>query len=498
MFKIKTLKRSGINDKNFTGTESKKKINLMKTCILTIGMLATLTLVSCSKEDDPSSSISAPSSSVFQSETKLSPLCEPNNNLVASFEIKQYWVNICGQEICGQENQLLFVRQLNSNPSQLIRLPAYWNTENSSFSAISCDTIYKVNGEGLKFWQNSSQIPQEPIINHPGSQSNIVSILEKINLTKILKTISAGVLLTILYLYGKPYLHKLGSNGRAIAYLVNIFAWPGIVVVCLAIANLHIGLLASLTGALALGFSLGYKQVIENATTVALNLRDDVYEVGDMIGFFGDDDFYQVAAITTSSVKLLSLGRYAGRILNISPSMLGQKEFINYTHDGPGTLCKWIFPISLKAQIAQPGRGDMTKMEDALLRAAKEVQLWIIQNTKHPEAQATFAAEARKEKGRQDVPAGVFLTKVEKFIHHYVIALWIPGIEIYRVASISNELFHRVWHYAVEHHNLELATPDTGDDTDIVEATQAIAQSLREGLVQMHDLNGNQHVQGLH
>ncbi|MDJ0596248.1 MAG: mechanosensitive ion channel [Pleurocapsa sp. MO_226.B13] len=491
MFEIETLKRSGMADENFTGKGGKRKINtgLIKTCILTIGLLATLTLVSCSKEDDRSASISDPSSSVSKSETKLSPLCEPNNNLIASFETKQYWVNIC-----DRENQLFFVRQLKSDPSQLIRLSAYWNQDAYSFSATSGDTIYAVNGEGLTVWQNGSQTLQDPIISHPGSKSNFVSIIEKLNLAKILKIISTGVLLTTLYIYGKPYIQKMGSNGRAIEYIVSIFAWPGIVVACLAIAEMPLGLLASLTGALALGFSFGSKQVVENAATVALNLRDDVYEAGDIIGFSGDDDFYQVSAITTSSVKLMSLGKHAGRILNISPSVLAQKEFVNYTQDGPGTLCKWIFPISLKAQIAQPGRGDMTKMEDALFRAAKEVQHWIIQNTKHPEAIAAFAAEAMKEKGRQDIPAGVFLTKVEKFIHHYVIALWVPGIEIYRVASISNELFHRAWHHAVELHNLELATPNTGDDTDIVEATQAIAQSLREGLVKVQDLNGNQHI----
>lgn len=483
MFEIKTLTGSEIANKNFTGGGGKRKINFMKTCILTIGLLATLTLISCSKENDRSASISEPSSSVSKSETKLSPLCEFNNNLIASFETKQYWLNIC-----ARENQLFFVRQLKSDPSQLIRLSAYWNKDTYSFSATSGDTIYAVNGKGLTVWQNGSQILQDPIINHPGSKSNLVSIIEKLNLAKILKIISAGVLLTTLYIYGKPYIQKMGSNGRAIAYIVSIFAWPGIVVACLAIAEMPLGLLASLTGALALGFSFGSKQVVENAATVALNLRDDVYEAGDIIGFSGDDDFYQVAAITTSSVKLMSLGKHAGRILNISPSVLAQKEFVNYTQDGPGTLCKWIFPISLKAQIAQPGKGDMTKMEDALFRAAKEVQHWIIHNTKHPEAKAAFAAEAKKEKGRQDIPAGVFLTKVEKFIHHYVIALWVPGIEIYRVASISNELFHRAWHHAVELHSLELATADTGDDTDIVEATQAIAQSLREGLGKMQEL----------
>lgn len=493
MFEIEALKRSRIGEENFTVRKSQRKINLTKNCILTIGLLATLTLVSCSQEDNSSSSISIRSPSVSKSETEsetlLSQLCEPNHNLIASFETKQHWI-----DICAQGNQSFFVKQLKSEPSQLIQLPVYWNRKNYSFSAVSGDTIYTVNGEGLKVWQNGSQILQDPIINHPGSKSNLVSILEKLNLAKILKIISAGILLTTLYIYGKPYIQKLGSNGRAIAYLVSIFAWPGIVVACLAIAEIPLGLLASLTGALALGFSFGSKQVVENAATVALNLRDDVYEVEDIIGFSGDDDFYQVAAITTSSVKLLSLGRHAGRILNISPSVLARKEFVNYTQDGTGSLCKWIFPISLKAQIAQPGRGDMTKMEDALFRAAKEVQHWIIQNTNHPEAQATFAAEAKKEKGRRDIPAGVFLTKVEKFIHHYVIALWVPGIEIYRVASISNELFHRAWHHAVELHNLELATPDTGDDTDIVAATQAIAQSLREGLDKMQDLNGNQHI----
>lgn len=305
----------------------------------------------------------------------------------------------------------------------------------------------------------------------------------ELTLIRIIKALIAAPILGALYLIVHPYIRKLGSNGRAIAYLMSIFAWPAILVACLAIAKIPLGLLASLTGALAFGFSFGSQKVIENAATVALNLRDDVYEVDDIIGFAGDDDFYRVAAIATSSVKLLSVGANAGRILNISPSILAQKEFINYTQDGSGTLCKWIFPISLKAQIAQPGKGDMTKMEDALLTAAKEVQLWIIENTKNLEAKATFAAEAQKEKGRKDIPAGVFLTKVEKFIHHYVVGLWIPGSEIYRVAAISNELFHRAWYYAVEHHNLELATPDTGDDTDIVEATQAIAQSLKASLL---------------
>lgn len=315
----------------------------------------------------------------------------------------------------------------------------------------------------------------------------------ELTVMSVTKALITGLILGALYLISNPYIRKLGSNGRAIAYLLSIFAWPGIVVVCLAVAEIHLGLIVSLTGALAFGFSFGSQKVVENVATVVLNLRDDAYQVGDIIGFSGDNDFYQVAAIKTSSVKLLSMGGHAGRVLNISPSALGNKEFINYTQDGFGTLCKWVFPISLKAQISQPGRGDMTNMEDTLLRAAKEVQLWIIQNTKHPEAKASFAAEASKEKGRQDVPAGVFLSKVEKFIHHYVVALWVPGVEIYKVASISNELLHRAWYYAVEYHNLELATPNTGDDTDIVEATQAIALSLREGLGQMNGLNENQH-----
>lgn len=315
----------------------------------------------------------------------------------------------------------------------------------------------------------------------------------ELTLMSVTKGLITGLVLGSLYLIVNPYIRKLGSNGRALAYALSIFAWPGILVVCLAVAQIHIGLLVSLTGALAFGFSFGSKQVVENVATVVLNLRDDVYQVGDIIGFLGDNDFYQVGAIKTSSVKLVSMGGHAGRILNLSPSALAQKEFINYTQDGYGALCKWIFPVSLKAQIAQPGRGDMTNMEDTLLRAAKDVQLWIIQNTKHPEAKASFAAEASKEKGRQDVPAGVFLTKVEKFIHHYVVALWVPGVEIYKVTSIGNELLHRVWYYAVEYHNLELATSTTTDDTDIVEATQAIALSLREGLGQMNSKHENQH-----
>ena len=313
------------------------------------------------------------------------------------------------------------------------------------------------------------------------------------SLMSIIKALIAGLILGALYLIGNPYIRKLGSNGRAIAYVISIFAWPGILVVCLVIAEIHINFLVSFTSALAVGFSFGSKQVVENVATVGLNLRDDVYQVGDIISFSGDNDFYQVAAIKTSSVKLVSMAGHAGRVLNIPPSVLAQKAFMNYTQDSCGNLCKWIFPISLKAQMTQPGRGDMTSMEDTLLRAAKEVQLWIIQNTKHPEAKASFAAEASKEKGRRDIPAGVFLTKVEKFIHHYVVALWVPGIEIYRVGSISNELLHRAWYYAVEYHNLELATPNTTDDTDMVEATQAIALSLREGLGQMHSFNETQH-----
>lgn len=466
-----------------------------KICILTVGLLATLTLASCRKEDNYNSTSSindsAPSVSegTRENKAKLPQLCKADNSLVASFETKQYWINIC-----DEENQKFFVRQLKSDRSQLIRLPAYWNQDNSGFSASGGNSIYAVNGEGLKVWQDSQLVQEDPIIELSNSRSNIISILSKLKLPIVFKTFGAGILLTTIYLYGKPYIHRLGSNGRAIAYVVSIIAWPGIVVACLAIAEIPLGLLASLTGALAFGFSFGAKQVVENAATVALNLRDDVYEVGDIIGFAGDDDFYEVAAIKTSTVKLLSLAGNAGRILNISPSVLAQKEFVNYTQDGPGTLCKWVFPISLKAQIAQPGKGDMTKMEDTLLKAAKEVQHWIIQNTKHPEAKATFAAEASKEKGRQDIPAGVFLIKIEKFIHHYAVALWIPGIEIYRVASIGDELFHRAWHHAVENHNLELATPDTVDDTDIVEATQAIAQSLRESFGQVQDLNKNQHV----
>lgn len=309
----------------------------------------------------------------------------------------------------------------------------------------------------------------------------------ELTLMSVTKGLITGLLLGALYLIGNPYIRKLGSNGRALAYVLSIFAWPAILVVCLAVAEIHLGLLVSLTGALAFGFSFGSKQIVENVVTVVLNLRDDIYQVGDIIGFSGDNDFYQVAAIKTSSVKLVSMGGNAGRILNVSPSALAQKEFINYTQDGYGTLCKWVFPISLKAQIAQPGRGDMTNMEDTLLRAAKEVQLWIIQNTKHPDARATFAAEASKEKGRQDIPAGVFLTKVEKFIHHYAVALWLPGVEIYKVTSIRNELLHRIWYYAVEYHSLELATSNTIDDTDIVEATQAIAISIREGLAKVNE-----------
>lgn len=482
MLKIDILKRNRIERKNFT-----------KICILTIGLLATLTLVSCRNEDNADSSISDPSPSVSKSETEsklkqLAQLCEPTSNLLASYETKQYWINIC-----GEGNQKLFIRQLKSDPSQLIRLPAYWNHEASGFSATSGGTLYTVDAKGLKVLQGDKS-SQDKILNQSSSEFNIVNTFSKLKLPIIFKTLGAGILLTTLYIFGRPYIHRLGSNGRAIAYVISIIAWPGIAVACLAIAEIPLGLLASLTGALAFGFSFGSRQVVENAATVALNLRDDVYEVGDNIGFAGDDDFYRVSAIKTSTVKLVSLAGNAGRILNISPSVLAQKEFVNYTQDGPGTLCKWVFPISLKAQIAQPGKGDMTKMEDTLHQAAQEVQTWIIENTKHPEAQATFAAERSKEKGRRDIPAGVFLTKIEKFIHHYAIALWIPGIEIYRVASISNELFHHVWHHAVENNNLELATPDTGDDTDMVEATQAIAQSLREslGTAKIQNSNSNQ------
>ncbi|VEP18237.1 Small-conductance mechanosensitive channel [Hyella patelloides LEGE 07179] len=488
---MELLKRNKIVDKNLADVDRNRKIKLMKTCVLTIGLLATLTLVSCRKENNSALSISGPSPLASKSETeskpKLAPLCEPTDNLVAYFETKKHWINIC-----GEGNQKFFVRQLKSDISKIIRLPAYWNEESSVFLANSGDTIYAVNGEGLKVWKDGKLV-QYPINNQSGSKFNIGNFFSRLDGAKILKTIIAGIFLTTLYIYGRPYIHKLGSNGRAIAYVVGIVAWPGIVVACLAIAEIPLGLLASLTGALAFGFSFGSRQVVENAATVALNLRDDVYEVGDIIGFSGDDDFYRVAAIKTSTVKLLSLAGNAGRILNISPSVLAQKEFVNYTQDGAGTLCKWVFPISLKAQIAQPGKGDIIRMEDTLLKTAKEVQLWIIQNTKHPEAKATFAAEANKEKGRQDIPAGVFLTKVEKFIHHYAVALWIPGIEIYRVASISNELFHRAWHHAVENHNLELATPYTVDDTDMVEATQAIAQSLRESFSKVQDLNKNEH-----
>lgn len=315
----------------------------------------------------------------------------------------------------------------------------------------------------------------------------------EITLVSFTKALIIGFTLGILYLIGNPYISKLGSNGRAISYLINIFAWPAIFVICLTIAEIHLGLIFSLTGALAFGFSFGSQKVIENVATVVLNLRDDIYQIGDIIGFSENNNFYQVSAIKISSVKLLSLGRNSGCILNISPSALANKEFINYTQDGFTTLCKWAFPISLKAQISQPGKGDIIKMEDALLRAAKDIQNWIIQNTQHPEAKKSFADEANKEKGRKDIPAGVFLTKIDKFIHHYVVALWVPGVEIYKVASISNELFHRTWHYAVEYHNLELTTPNTTDDTDMVEATQAIAQSLREVSDKIYNLNSIQH-----
>ncbi|MEM7724867.1 MAG: hypothetical protein AAF208_00680 [Cyanobacteria bacterium P01_A01_bin.45] len=501
MFKVKVLNRNKISKKNLTNRDKKQKSNPLQTSILTIGILVSLTLVSCNKKDDSSPKISDSSPSVSvnenKSEIKQSLLCESSNNFVASFETKQYLINIC-----RQGNQSFFVRQHKSEPNQLIRLPAVWNKNTRAFSANSGNTIYAVNGKGLMVWQDGNTILADPIINDSSSKFTLLEYLnrEEINkaivnnLGNILKAITVGIILSVLYIFGKPYIHKLGSNGRAIAYVVSIVAWPGIAVACLAIAEIPLGLLAPLAGALALGFSFGAKQVVENAATVALNLRDDVYEVDDIIGFFGDNDFYQVNAIQTSSVKLLSVGANAGRILNISPSVLAQKEFVNYTQQGPGTLCKWMFPISLKAQIAQPGKGDINKMEDALLKAAKEVQNWIIYNTKHPEAKANFAAQATKDSGRQDIPAGVFLTKVEKFIHHYVIALWVPGIEIYRVASISNELLHHAWYYAVEHHNLELATLNTVDDTDIVDATQAIAKSLREGLGKVHELNGTEYV----
>ncbi|MEM7557075.1 MAG: hypothetical protein AAF378_23895 [Cyanobacteria bacterium P01_A01_bin.84] len=453
-------------------------------------MLLTLTLVSCGQKDNSTSSINELSSSATKSEInskpQLLPLCEPNDNLIAYFETKSNWINIC-----GEGNQKFFTRQLKSDHSQLIRIPAYWNQENSVFLASSGDAIYAINEKELKIWHNNKLVKEDTI---DRSRFKFNSILTQLKLPSPIKAILVGIVLATIYIYGKPYIHKLGSNGRAIAYIVSIVAWPGIIVTSLAIAEFPLTLLAPLTGALALGFSFGSRQVVENAATVALNLRDDVYEVGDIIGFAGDDDFYQVTDIKTSTVKLLSLAGNAGRILNISPSVLAQKEFVNYTQNGADTLCKWVFPISLKAQVAQPGKGDMTKMEDSLLQAAKEVQQWIIQNTKHPEAKAAFAAEATKEKGRQDIPAGVFLTKVEKFIHHYAIALWIPGVEIYRVASISNELFHHVWHHAVENHNLELATPNSVDDTDIVEATQAIAQSFREGLGKVSHGNGYSHL----
>ncbi|MEM8719443.1 MAG: hypothetical protein AAGE84_09050 [Cyanobacteria bacterium P01_G01_bin.39] len=481
MFKIKSQQIQEIVDDNFIDVKEKSKIKIVKTCVLTMGMLLTLSLVSCGEKDNSASSISELSPSVTKNETnsklQLLPLCEPNNNLIAYFETKHNWINIC-----GEGNQKFFTRQLKSDHSQLIRIPAYWNQENSAFLASSGDTIYAINEKELKIWHNSKLVKEDTI---DQSRFKFNSILTQFKLPKIPKAISAitvGAILATIYIYGEPYIHRLGSNGRAIAYIVSIVAWPGIIVTSLAIAEIPLTLLAPLTGALALGFSFGSKQVVENAATVALNLRDDVYEVGDIIGFAGDDDFYQVTDIKTSTVKLLSLAGNSGRILNISPSVLAQKEFVNYTQNGADTLCKWVFPISLKAQVAQPGKGDMTKMEDSLLQAAKEVQQWIIQNTKHPEAKAAFAAEATKDRGRQDIPAGVFLTKVEKFIHHYAIALWIPGVEIYRVASISNELFHHVWHHAVENHNLELATANSVDDTDIVEATQAIAQSFREGL----------------
>lgn len=307
---------------------------------------------------------------------------------------------------------------------------------------------------------------------------------------RIAKALVTALILTIIYFVTHPHIKKLGSNGRAVAYITSMFSVPGILVASLAVAEVPFSVLAPVTGSLALGFSFGAKQAVENTATVFLNLSDDVYEVGDILSFQQDDDFYKVVAIKTSSIKLLSLGKGAGRILNISPSILAQKEIINYTQDGASNLCKWTFPISLKAPISQPGEADITKMEDALLKAAKEVQNWIIQNTKHPKAIAAFQAESQKDSGRKDVPAGVFLTKVEKFIHHYVVALWVPGIEIFRVNAIQNELLHRVWYYAVEFHNIELATSETHDTTDIVEATQAIAVSINQGLNQI--INSNQ------
>ena len=74
----------------------------------------------------------------------------------------------------------------------------------------------------------------------------------------IIKALITGVVLGALYLIVNPYIRKLGSNGRALAYVLSIFAWPGILVICLAIAEIHLGLILSLTSALAFGFSFGF------------------------------------------------------------------------------------------------------------------------------------------------------------------------------------------------------------------------------------------------
>jgi len=112
----------------------------------------------------------------------------------------------------------------------------------------------------------------------------------------------------------------------------------------LTIAEITLDLLTFINGALAFDFSFGSKQVIKNASNVALNLQDNVYEVGDIIRFSDDDNFYRIAAIKTSTVKLFSLTANEGFVLNISPSVLAQKEFINYTQDRNETQCKWVFP----------------------------------------------------------------------------------------------------------------------------------------------------------
>lgn len=295
---------------------------------------------------------------------------------------------------------------------------------------------------------------------------------------KLITFLVTFFVLFITYRLARNIFRKLGSNGRAIAYLLSVVAYPVIILLSLTTTGINLGALTAVTSALVFALTFGGQEVVKNSIAIFLNLRDDVYQLGDMISFIDGDSFYQIVGIRVSGIKLLDRGARSGSVVNV-PANGFSERIINYTQDGQDTLCKYGFSVSLKAKISQPGKGDINTMESVLHRAANETQQWIIDNTQNVYAKESFAAQSTKTFCRKDVPAAIALTKVEKFINHYNIKLWIPGAEIFKVAAVRNHLLTLVWLYATELHNIEMATPDTTDDTDLVEANFAIAESIR-------------------